>query len=143
MRAQKERKPLFERLRTGLEEAIRHTRGEITLRTTVCELPDPPPEVMAQELTRLRLNHQMSQAFFARLLNVSTKTVQSWEHGTRRPSQATLRLIQVLRQNPSVLFQVVGIPLCQTATHRANKQTRGSSVQSTATARRKRKKQAV
>jgi putative transcriptional regulator len=42
----------------------------------------------------------MSQAMFARLLNVSPKTVQSWEHGTRKPSQAALRLIQVFEQNP-------------------------------------------
>ena len=48
----------------------------------------------------------MSQAFFAHLLNVSTKTIQSWEQGQRRPSQAALRLIQVFRQNPSGLLEV-------------------------------------
>jgi DNA-binding transcriptional regulator YiaG len=42
-------------------------------------------------------------------LNVSTKTVQSWEHGTRRPSQAALRLIQVLRQNPAGVYSAVGL----------------------------------
>ena len=46
---------------------------------------------------------------FARLLNVSPKTVQSWEHGTRRPSQAALRLIQLLEQNPHGVFSVVGM----------------------------------
>ena len=51
----------------------------------------------------------MSQAVFARMLNVSTKTVQSWEQGQRRPSQAALRLIQVFRQNPSGLLEVVGM----------------------------------
>jgi transcriptional regulator with XRE-family HTH domain len=52
----------------------------------------------------------MSQSAFARLLNVSTKTVQSWEQGTRKPSQATLRLIQVLGQDPRSVFQAAGLP---------------------------------
>jgi putative transcriptional regulator len=109
MKSPKGRKPLFERLKTSLEEAIRHAKGEITLKTTVLELPDPPPEVSAQDVTRLRLDNQMSQAVFALLLNVSPKTVQSWEHGTRRPSQAGLRLIQVLRLSPAAVFSAAGL----------------------------------
>jgi len=109
MKSPKGRKPLFERLKTGLEEGIRHAKGEITLKTTTLEIPDRPPEVGAQELTKLRLKSGMSQAYFARMLNVSTKTVQSWEQGQRRPSQAALRLIQVFRQNPSGLLEVVGM----------------------------------
>ena len=51
----------------------------------------------------------MSQAMFARLLNVSPKTVQSWEHGIRKPSQAALRLIQVFEPDPDGVFSVVGM----------------------------------
>jgi putative transcriptional regulator len=103
------RKPLFERLKSGLEEGIRHAKGEITLNTRTVELPDRPPEIAAKELTGLRLESGMSQAVFARMLNVSTKTVQSWEQGQRRPSQAALRLIQVFRKDPSGLLEVVGM----------------------------------
>ena len=109
MKSPTSRKPLSERLKTGLEAAIRHAKGEITLKTTTLEMPDPPPEVRADELTEIRLEHGMSQAVFARVLNVSTKTVQSWEQGARKPSQAALRLIQVFRQNPSGLLEVVGM----------------------------------
>jgi putative transcriptional regulator len=109
MNSSRERKPLFERLKTGLEEGIRHAKGEITLKTTTLELPDRPPEVGADELTRIRSKSGMSQAIFARMLNVSVKTVQSWEQGQRRPSQAALRLIQVFRHDPSSLLQVVGM----------------------------------
>jgi len=109
MKSPKSRKPLFERLKTGLEEGIRHAKGEINLKTTTLEIPDRPPEVGGDELTKLRLKSGMSQAVFARMLNVSTKTVQSWEQGQRRPSQAALRLIQVFRQNPSGLLEVVGM----------------------------------
>ena len=109
MKSPKSRKPLFERLKIGLEEGILHAKGEITLKTTTLELPDRPPEVGAEELTELRLASGMSQAIFARVLNVSTKTVQSWEQGQRKPSQAALRLIQVFRQNPSGLLEVAGM----------------------------------
>ena len=74
-------------IRKALEEAIRHAKGEITLKTTVVELPDPPPEIGAEQLTSLRLGSRLSQAVFTRVLDVSTKTVQSWDHGTRRPSR--------------------------------------------------------
>jgi putative transcriptional regulator len=109
MKDQKKRPPLAERIRKGLEEAIRHAKGEITLKTTTLSLPDRPPEVNAEELVKLRLERSMSQAVFARLLNVSTKTVQSWEQGHRKPSQAALRLIQVFRHDPSGLLEVAGM----------------------------------
>jgi putative transcriptional regulator len=105
----RKRLPVADQIRKGLEEAIRHAKGEITLKTTTLEMPDPPPEVGAEELTELRNESGMSQAVFARMLNVSTKTIQSWEQGVRKPSQAALRLIQVFRQNPSSLLEVVGM----------------------------------
>jgi putative transcriptional regulator len=109
MKSHRKRPPLAERIRKGVEKAIRHAKGEITLKTTTLELPDPPPEVGAAELTRLRLASGMSQAIFARLLNVSTKSVQSWEQGPRKPSQAALRLIQVFRHNPTGLLAAAGM----------------------------------
>jgi putative transcriptional regulator len=93
-----------------LAEAIRHARGEITLRTTVVELPDEPPEIDAPTLVALRDQSRMSQAVFARLLNVSTKTVQSWEQGVRTPSHASRRLIQIYSQHPETFCQSVGLP---------------------------------
>ncbi len=118
MKSPKDRKPFFERLKTGLEEGIRHAQGEITLKTTTHEMPDRPPAVGAEEVTKLRLRSGMSQAVFAQVLNVSTKTVQSWEQGQRKPSQAALRLIQVFRQNPSSLLDLVGMSGRNHGSHR-------------------------
>jgi putative transcriptional regulator len=109
MKNQRKRLPVAEQIRKGLEEAIRHAKGEIALKTTTLELPDRPPEVRAEELSELRNASGMSQAVFARMLNVSTKTVQSWEQGHRKPSQAALRLIQVFRRDPSGLLEIVGM----------------------------------
>ncbi len=109
MKDVRKRRPVADQIRKGLEEAIRHAKGEITLKTTTLEMPGRPPNVGARELTTLRTKSGMSQAVFARMLNVSTKTVQSWEQGQRKPSQAALRLIQVFRQNPSGLLEVAGM----------------------------------
>jgi putative transcriptional regulator len=104
----KSRKPLLERLQQGLTEGIQQARGELALRTTV--LPGLPPEITPEELTALRIKIDMSQAVFARVLSVSTKTVQSWEQGTRKPSPSSRRLIQVIHENPGLVLQAVGMP---------------------------------
>jgi putative transcriptional regulator len=103
------RKPFAERLKAGLAEAVQFAKGELTLRTI--RVPSPPPEIAAKEVASLRAQAGMSQAVFARMLNVSTKTVQSWEQGERKPSHAALRMLQVFRENPKLVFDVVGIPI--------------------------------
>jgi len=102
------RNSLFERLKKGLEEGIEHARGELTLRTV--EVPTEPPEIDAKTLAALRGRAAMSQTVFARMLNVSTKTVQSWEQGVRQPSDATRRLIQIFSIHPEVICRSVGLP---------------------------------
>ena len=88
------------------------------MKTTTLEMPDRPPEVGAEELTKLRLTSGMSQSVFAQVLNVSTKPVQIWEQGQRKPSQAALRLHQVFRPDPSGLLERVGMPVRDDGTRR-------------------------
>jgi putative transcriptional regulator len=102
------RKPLAARLKAGLTEAVQSAKGELSLRTV--QIPEPPPKLAAKEVTSLRAKSGMSQSVFARVLNVSTKTVQSWEQGERKPSHAALRMLQVFRENPTLVIQIVGIP---------------------------------
>jgi len=104
----KQRKPLFERLKQGLNEGIAHAKGELTLRTV--DVPQQPPEIDANTLAALRLQAAMSQAVFAKMLNVSTKTLQSWEQGIRKPSDASRRLIQVFSSHPEIICQSAGLP---------------------------------
>src|SRR4051812_49138051 len=110
MKDTSKRLPVAEQIREGLEEAIRHSRGEITLKTTIVALPDEPPEIDAPTLVAIRDQSRMSQAVFARLLNVSTKTVQSWEQGVRIPSHAARRLLQIYSQHPETVCRSVGLP---------------------------------
>jgi putative transcriptional regulator len=109
MSENRKRLPVADQIRKGLEEAIRHARGEITLKTTMVEIPEPPPEIQPEELAKLRLDNRMSQDVFARVLNVPTRSVRSWEEGKGRPSRAALRLIQVFRQNTAGVLEVVGM----------------------------------
>jgi putative transcriptional regulator len=103
------RRPLFDRLKQGLEEGIAHARGELTLRTT--DIPEEPPEIDARTLAALRKRAGMSQAVFARMLNVSIKTLQSWEQGVRQPSDVSRRLIQVFSEHPEALCRTAGLPV--------------------------------
>jgi len=52
----------------------------------------------------------MSQPIFAKLVNVAVKTLQSWEQGARRPSEAARRLIQVFSERPAMLCRIAGLP---------------------------------
>ncbi|MDX2035164.1 MAG: helix-turn-helix domain-containing protein [Isosphaeraceae bacterium] len=110
MKDRTERASVAEQIRKGLEEAVRHARGEITLKSTIVELPEEPPEIDAPALAAIRGQSRMSQAVFARLLNVSTKTVQSWEQGLRTPSHAARRLIQIYCEHPEMVCRSVGLP---------------------------------
>ncbi len=92
----------FDDLQTGLLEGIAHFRGEIELKTTTLSIPEPPPAYDSERIRTLRTGLGFSQPYFSRLLNVSPKTVQSWEQGTRLPSQASARLLQLI-ENPSLL----------------------------------------
>jgi putative transcriptional regulator len=102
------RQPLYERLKRGLEEGIAHAKGELSLRTVT--VPEAPPEIDGKTVAALRAQAEMSQAVFAKMLNVSTKTVQSWEQGVRTPSDASRRLIQFFSQHPGIFSQMVGLP---------------------------------
>ena len=101
-----EKMSVFEQLKSGLEDSVAYSKGELSLKTA--ELPFPPPTVSANDVRVLRQSLHMSQAVFAATLNVSTKPIQSWEQGLREPSDAALRMIQIVRVNPGVVGQFFG-----------------------------------
>jgi putative transcriptional regulator len=68
------------------------------------EIPPRPRPMKPTDIRSLRENLNASQALFARLLNVSSNAVESWEQGIRQPRQATLKLLHVARRNPEVLL---------------------------------------
>lgn len=90
------RPPLGERLKNSLLEGIEYARGERPdLRTT-----DVPAArtYSSQDILRIRKRRGLTQTQFALLLDVSPKSVQSWEQGIRTPNRATMRLLQIFDQ---------------------------------------------
>jgi len=74
----------------------------LDLRTA--ELPGRPKPMKPADIRALRESLNASQALLARLLNVSSNAVESWEQGIREPRQATLKLLHIAKKNPSVLL---------------------------------------
>ena len=93
----------FSKLSAGLEDAIAYHRGTRQLTVRDVELKPPPP-MGAKEVLAVRARLRVSQAAFARILNVSPRTVQAWESSARRPSDAALKLLSVAKKDPRVLF---------------------------------------
>jgi len=46
----------------------------------------------------------VSQAVFARIINVSPNAVESWEQGVRHPREATLKLLTIAHKHPEILL---------------------------------------
>jgi len=85
-----------EKVKKGLEEILEYKQGKRTLRTKLINLPEPPLEYGAKDIKKIREKGDYSQSIFAIILNVSVRTVQSWESGARVPSHSALRLLEII-----------------------------------------------
>ena len=79
-------------------------QGPGTLDLRKVEIPARPKPLKPAEIRGLRESLNASQALFARLLNVSSNAVESWEQGVRQPRQATLKLLYIARKSPGTLL---------------------------------------
>ncbi|MFP5265178.1 MAG: helix-turn-helix domain-containing protein [Blastocatellia bacterium] len=98
----------FSELEKSLNQALAHTRGEKGEYKEKKLVAQPPPKSRSSvNIVRLRHRRNCSQAMFARMLNVSTKTVQALEQGTRKPSDAALKLLAVAEKHTETLLDSV------------------------------------
>jgi putative transcriptional regulator len=102
----------FSKITAGLEDAIAYHRGKALLTVRDVELKPLRP-MTAKDVVAVRTRMRVSQAAFARILNVSPRTVQAWEADARQPSDAALKLLSVAQKYPEVLFDA---DLSRTAT---------------------------
>jgi putative transcriptional regulator len=99
----KKNSAMFDDLKQSLSEALAYEQGEkVSLR--VSELPPPPKPLTAKQIRAIRQSFNVSQAIFARLINVSLNAVESWEQGVRRPREATLKLLTIAHKHPEILL---------------------------------------
>ncbi len=94
---------IFDDLKQALSDALDYEQGKKTgLR--VSQLPPPPKQLSPTQIRAIRRSFNVSQAGFARIINVSVNAVESWEQGVRRPREATLKLLAVAGKYPEVLL---------------------------------------
>lgn len=64
-------------------------------------------KVAPNEVAAARLKTGLSQAEFARALQISPRTLQEWEQGRRHPSGAAQALIQIAFRHPEVIAETL------------------------------------
>ncbi|MBX9703579.1 MAG: helix-turn-helix domain-containing protein [Silvanigrellaceae bacterium] len=93
-----ESRVVIEGIKSGLKDAITHAQGKLHLRSELISVPTPPVLYKPKQIRIIRENSNYSQGLFAKVLNVSVKTVQSWESGDRTPSSTALRLLEIIEK---------------------------------------------
>jgi putative transcriptional regulator len=102
-KSMKKSSKIFADLKQSLSDAITYEQGQkVALRVT--ELPPPPKPLTPRQIRAIRQSFNVSQAIFARLINVSLNAVESWEQGVRRPREATLKLLTIAHAHPEILL---------------------------------------
>ena len=95
----------FGDLKEALEDALAFERGERNLKVTRIQAPRPPKAMSPKDIARIRERLNCSQAVFAMMLNISPKTVQAWEQGSREPGDAALKLLTIAKNHPEILLE--------------------------------------
>lgn len=78
-----------------------HKAGVMSKKTfreidNLCLTPVEP--ILPEEIREIRQRECISQAVFARFLNVTTDVVSKWEQGVRRPSGPALKLLTLVKE---------------------------------------------
>ncbi|MCK5785424.1 MAG: helix-turn-helix domain-containing protein [Candidatus Sabulitectum sp.] len=60
-------------------------------------------KITSNDIRAIRRKTKLSQAVFAKLLNVSPSSVRQWEQGKRTPTGSTKVLLDLLEKSPHVL----------------------------------------
>ena len=96
----------FADLKAAMEDALAFERGQRDgLKVTRIQAPRRPKAMSPQDIARIRQRLNCSQAVFAIMLNISIKTVQAWEQGSRAPGDAALKLLTIAQNHPEVLLE--------------------------------------
>lgn len=94
----------FADLKQAMQDALafeRGGRGDLK----VTRIPRHPKAMTPKDIARIRAKLNCSQTVFALILNISPKTVQAWEQGSREPGDAALKLLTIAKKHPEVLLE--------------------------------------
>jgi putative transcriptional regulator len=91
-----------DQLRSGLIDKAKHEK--ITIRHLGARAPNTAEPISGEEIRTLREQANLSQAAFARYLNLTAGYVSQLERGTKQPKGPALTLLNVIRRKG---FEVV------------------------------------
>jgi putative transcriptional regulator len=82
----------------GIKEIKRFKKGDVDL--TKWSLNEPSPEKI------IRKKLKLSQSAFASLMGVSSRTIQDWEQGRRKPQGPAKSLLRIAEQHPEIFIEI-------------------------------------
>lgn len=95
----------FDKIKTGLEEAIAFERGTLPAKTTKLTIA-PVEHYDANEIKAIRKSTGFTQVVFAQYMGVSVKTVEAWESGRNHPEGAACRLLFLTKNDPQLPMRI-------------------------------------
>jgi len=96
----------FESLVEALNQAIAYEKGDKSMgRVRHATVPDiePVADYSKEEIKEIRQKTNLPQRYFAELVGVSTRAVEAWETGKRKPTGSAKRLFQLIEKDPSII----------------------------------------
>ena len=97
-----------EKLINTARQAETHSAGQKKLRVNVIEIM-PIPSYEPLQIKKIRARLGLTQSMFGGIIGVSTKTVEAWEVGFRRPSSSAMRVLAELDTNPSYFKKIARV----------------------------------
>ena len=91
----------FDRLVTSVKQAGAIRRGQLK--------PGRVTEFRPEDVRAIRVQLEMSQEEFARMIGVSVATLQNWEQGRRRPEGPARALLRVAAKNPQAVAEALAL----------------------------------
>jgi putative transcriptional regulator len=92
---------VFDEIIQGMHEIVEFEQGKRTLRIDKI-LVVPLENFSPEEIRKIRMAVSLSQRSFASVIGVSPKTIESWEAGTNKPSGASSRMLQLIKEKPDI-----------------------------------------
>lgn len=90
-----------QRIIAGLNEALAHARGELTLPSYHVSVPEHV------DVAKVRRQLGLSQAAFARAFGLDVTALHAWEQGRRRPDRAARVLLAVIAKEPEAVLRAL------------------------------------
>ena len=89
----------------GLNETIDYEKDQLKgARRHVIRIK-PLPKYKARQIKQIRSGFKLSQAAFANIIGVSSKTVEAWESGRNIPNGPSKRMIELLEKNGPIMYK--------------------------------------